>query len=458
MANYTGKAIGFWNVAGQTTWNEVGIPGAGDNETTNAFKITLQQAEAIIANVISNLGELDLSTFNLVGTGLTTINGTLTIGASAGTGLTTVGFKPNAGSSVDLQTTSKINNSGNFSVHDSVIWTNNNRGDYIQTASANFSNPNSGNVFYNFKSNLGILITLTNHVYLTDYQSNVTDLQGSFTGTLHLTLFIGSTAAGTVTFGAGCTFDNAMYVNFDILDGATITTNNNTHGTVGQVVTPARDQCVMPAMDFRNAFVIPTTSTGLTCYIGPGDLRAKDLAFSAFVPTGTFDCSKYNPDMYIYRSARWSNVADSNYIRGTGIIYLVGIAGDFDPRGKTIEEVNVNASGVAKTCTSTFVSRKLTMVAGILELLNGNTTTATDFDATGGSLTSSVAGSQAALIVTNNDTAILTGIAVKDIDASGGPIVVHNGTDGGNNIDVYFIEDENYCMARMGIHMGLSLS
>ena len=36
MSAFTSKATGNWSAAGQTTWNEVGIPGAGDTVTINS--------------------------------------------------------------------------------------------------------------------------------------------------------------------------------------------------------------------------------------------------------------------------------------------------------------------------------------------------------------------------------------------------------------------------------------
>jgi hypothetical protein len=40
-AAFTAKATGNWSASGQTTWNEVGVPGSGDTVTIGAFTITV---------------------------------------------------------------------------------------------------------------------------------------------------------------------------------------------------------------------------------------------------------------------------------------------------------------------------------------------------------------------------------------------------------------------------------
>jgi len=79
MAAFTSKATGDWNAAGQTTWNEVGTPGAGDTATIqNTHTVTLAQNEQCDTLTIDVGGTLDLATFTLTGmTAETTLSGTL---------------------------------------------------------------------------------------------------------------------------------------------------------------------------------------------------------------------------------------------------------------------------------------------------------------------------------------------------------------------------------------------
>ena len=87
MANFTSKAIGNWNATGQTTWNEVGYPVAGDGVTVqNTHIVTQVQNEACAGLTIDSGGELDMATYNLANSSTTDVTGTLRIGASSGTG------------------------------------------------------------------------------------------------------------------------------------------------------------------------------------------------------------------------------------------------------------------------------------------------------------------------------------------------------------------------------------
>ncbi len=73
MAAFTSKAAGNWSASGQTTWNEVGVPGSGDTATVN---------HAVTVNVSTTVGA------SLQGTGWAVVGINLTTGAVV-TGLAT---------------------------------------------------------------------------------------------------------------------------------------------------------------------------------------------------------------------------------------------------------------------------------------------------------------------------------------------------------------------------------
>ncbi len=74
MAAFTSKAAGDWSASGQTTWNEVGIPGAGDTVTIT-HAITVTDARII-------------GTYPVAGTDVVTVNAGGTLSINSGGQLT----------------------------------------------------------------------------------------------------------------------------------------------------------------------------------------------------------------------------------------------------------------------------------------------------------------------------------------------------------------------------------
>lgn len=71
MGAFTSKATGNWNASGQTTWNEVGVPGNGDTVTIGSAHTVTADAGATII----------IGTSGVTGTAAITITGKLIIGA-----------------------------------------------------------------------------------------------------------------------------------------------------------------------------------------------------------------------------------------------------------------------------------------------------------------------------------------------------------------------------------------
>lgn len=86
MGAFTSKATGNWNAAGQTTWNEVGTPGAGDTATIqNTHTVTVTADQAVDGVTTDSGGSLTVAA-GIALTGLTasiTNNGDITLAAGS---------------------------------------------------------------------------------------------------------------------------------------------------------------------------------------------------------------------------------------------------------------------------------------------------------------------------------------------------------------------------------------
>ena len=78
MASFTSKATGNWNSSGQTTWNEVGVPGSSDT-------VTIANAHIITISANATIGATTVNGGLTTGTGvIVTLNGDLIIGNGTG--------------------------------------------------------------------------------------------------------------------------------------------------------------------------------------------------------------------------------------------------------------------------------------------------------------------------------------------------------------------------------------
>ncbi len=90
MSAFTSKATGNWSASGQTTWNEVGIPGPGDVATINALHTVTVDADTTSGDgsnsaiVIAALGTLEIAAgIVLTLDGAIANSGTLTLDSGA---------------------------------------------------------------------------------------------------------------------------------------------------------------------------------------------------------------------------------------------------------------------------------------------------------------------------------------------------------------------------------------
>lgn len=104
-AAFTSKANGGWDQAGQTTWNEVGVPGAGDTVDISTHAIFLESSVTVtsltISNVAGSLTTTDGTDWDLTVSGVTSITGTLT---GNGSTISMLNCTINAGGLFDMST------------------------------------------------------------------------------------------------------------------------------------------------------------------------------------------------------------------------------------------------------------------------------------------------------------------------------------------------------------------
>lgn len=207
MAAFTAKATGNWSAAGQTTWNEVGVPGDGDTVTIGAFTVTVDVNTTVGTSpndATTKVIDMTSATSHLVvSTGITltvkgnigavngskdTVNGTLTFDASASGG-TPVYTWINAGFGQHLGTNGTIQAvSGRTFAFDSDLSTTTYTGMTIRRC----SNLTIGNLSGN--------LTLTDTLFDTCTQLNISSNSGTIGLILDRVEFLNGThATGDLT-------------------------------------------------------------------------------------------------------------------------------------------------------------------------------------------------------------------------------------------------------------------
>ncbi len=72
MAAFTSKATGNWSAGGQTTWNEVGVPGFNDSATINS-------PHTVTVDVDTTVGDGTASTLAIASGGILSIAASVTL-------------------------------------------------------------------------------------------------------------------------------------------------------------------------------------------------------------------------------------------------------------------------------------------------------------------------------------------------------------------------------------------
>jgi hypothetical protein len=447
MATTTFTGTNSWSNAG--SWDN-GVPGSGDDAVIDGVCTMDQDGDC--ATLTINAGDsLDQSTYDLDVVGLTTINGTHTMGTSSNTGLTTAGMT--IGSAVDIQdyqTGSIINNSGNYSVGNTASFKNACRGKFTQTGDGNMACKHFKHRWYEFTCNASVTITATDELNLTRVDANKFELNGTIVQAGFL-IKIGCGSSGSFIIGANADISGAGNVFVAIQDGATITINKSGTFTKssGALLTWNSDNSGKTFVGFIRPFgsgvsysMFNNTGTDeWTVKFHSGTHVTNLLSISSanadivldmtndpnITVNGTFDFSNgSNGFTYTSSAEEWTTAGSINR--------------NITLNGAVLNKLTVNNStdSIKDTLQGDFSVGTLVLTKGILELKNDATNTITTMQGTGGTLQSDSGGTSATVTLTNASTVSstfkdITMNAVNKINAKGG-------TNSGNNKGIVFTD------------------
>ena len=376
-------------IAGTCTLNLTGTSSYNVNfagNTINALVSNTSGTRTFTGNAnISSLsitgGILDLSTYDLINSGLTTLtnaNSTLKMGTSSNIGFTTTGITWGVGTLSDLQQGSKITCSGNWIEPVGVVAANTYRGTITLSGNGNISKSNANNIFYSFTQNVGVTTTLIGQSYITGIASLTTAINGTFVSTGY-NLRFGVSATGNYTVGSNADFQGTSSVLefFTAKPSSGTYTNNRATafsfaGTVIITITTS-DNCYMPAWDFSNAdiMIYGAASAGLNRYIGAGTLKCKSLTYTHYLNNSfSVNNSTYNPSVLV--GGNYIFIPGSGgmtYTKGSGSVTLDGSSGtsNIDIQGKSIGALIFNSAGSTRNVLSDFTCDSISGTVGTLQ-------------------------------------------------------------------------------------------
>jgi hypothetical protein len=378
------------------------LPSAGDNIRISAnCLMDANDANLYGTLLIDATKTFDTSTFDF-SCAAVTIGGTYKSGTSAGTGLTCSGFTVSSGGKVDIQTGSKINNSGNLITPNEVWMTTANRGSYTQTGNGNYTSLNGNNNWYSFVNNAGVTITTTGTTTFTLYVADAFVNNGTIN---HGAYNLGIGAYGIFTIGANADFSGTGSLVFDIFGAATATWSKTTPisstGTI-EFRTHSNVSSIVMSRDLSNnseVGIFGSSGGPTTVYMTSGTLKCKKLSVINNANQNiVFSNNTNNPSFYVSDN-RDLNAGTGTYTtvwnKGTGTITIDGSTGThtLDFPGLSVEAIVGAAAGTTKNIVSNFSTVSLSGVFGTLQ--------------------SSSAGTQRVITCTNQG--VLTGGSFKDI-------------------------------------------
>jgi len=480
-----GTGGGDWDIG--ASWAGAVAPGSGDTVTIlNGDTITQTQAEAATSVTIDAGGELDNATFNLAISGKLDVSGTLTQGSSADTGITAGNIEFHTGASRDWQEDSKVTCNGDYVEPNSSVSVNNRRGCLTMGGDGNLTKPSITNYLCGFKIDAGVTVTAIGLICrINDNLCGNVEINGTL-NTSGSWCTIGCNSSYSFVIGVNGDFSGGGDLSLDIVHGATVTNNRATAfshtGLVGTVGT-AKD-CDIPAWDFSNSSEVRVntyTSGNMTRYFTAGTLKTKLFVIkSTSGRTHTIKADTNNP------SFEHSDNVDFNdgdgtiiYVKGTGTRTFNASSGTQTLAGdsQSVEDITQNNSGATLQLTENITTDSFTGLAGTFDP-NGKTITTggiftlgqnIDVNTTGlaGSTwivggNFSVYGSDGDLMTLNaasawtltvTGTATASYVNAKNSDASGGTtIAATDSTDSGGNNNWDF-----GAVAGISAHYGMTL-
>lgn len=285
----------------------------------------------------------------------------------------------------------EIDYQGNLSIASSAVLTNS--GAWVNTATGTISNPGSGNRLGALQASSGVVITATDHVYLSDF---------TYVGTGKLDM----DANDKNLFLAGNVANSAASAGAGIL-GATATGKVEFDGSGAQSLDTEPGGLSLGRFRLNKSGGTLTQSSD--CIITRMDLDAGTLDHGGFT---------------IFNSGSWSRT--SGTLTGTGTVDLTGTAA-----------ASISGATTWSTLKCTTNARTLTFEAGVTQTVatwnvQGNASNLI-------SLVSSSPGTDWLLNVTGTQTTVR--VSATDSDASAGiDIRARNSDDGGGNAGWVFVE------------------
>lgn len=339
---------------------------------------------AVSSLTVNRASRLDLYTYALTSTGTTIVNGVLGVGVSASTGLTTAGLTLNSGTSLtgaflDMVQTSKFFNSGNFSCSSFTIFTVQNVGDYTQTGNGSYNNPNTSNVWYNFRLNADCMLTQSSNTIITNQSSGTTGLYGTLSRSTYTTT-IGAGSAFTLNASADITGSGNLTLamtNAAVLNWGRASAISDT----GAVIIPSPSSIMkVPAVNLsNNAWVTltPSQNSAATYRFSSGSFSCKNFYITQPYNQGvTVDLATNNPSFDVVGYINLKNDSSTytlTWTKGTGITTLAGTTAGADIinfQNKSIGAVVINntiGSLGVKRLTATAVFDSLHIISGTLD-------------------------------------------------------------------------------------------
>jgi len=474
MARYW-VAVADGNWADNNNWSSTSggasgasYPVAGDDVyfDSGSSKVCTLNADAACATITAtNPGTLTLGTYTLTCSGACAIGGTgtdtsrfiVTIGTSAGDGFKVGSFtQSNAyGVITPDNTSAKMQCGGNFTATAGALFTTLSRINFRQTGSGTFEH--TANLYpYSFILDAGATITCPGDATLGSINTQVCTINGTIAlnNGSSSKVMIGTSAAGTLTFGASSDITSTSSSN-DLVwymdKGATIVNNRVTAFSYGGLFRNAgtgRDNLTIPAFNVPNAtvrFQMDAVS-GRTRVLSAGTLTCLSLQHMGIDTfTSYFDLASYNPNIVVGDGISMNYTGGITYTvvwqKGTGTITLDGSSGthniDFGSNTNSVEDIIINAGTATKTIVNSFSCDSLTITAGTLSNSNNKNITvreAVDFDSTGtsaGTYTRGASGTFTLAGTSGSNNINFRGQSVRDLVVNSGTatkVLLANGT------------------------------
>jgi len=424
MAAFTSKATGNWNTTGQTTWNEVGAPGAGDTVTIqNTHVVTQVQNEASASLTVDNGGTWAQSTFNQACSGNVIVNGTHTGGASADAGLTSVDLTYGAtADKTGLNVETKLQSSGNIILDGGGA----KKGRLIKTGNGTYSCGFSARP-RSIEINNGVTMSPAANSYLCaneDFKLHGTAVLAVGANTIHID------PSATVLFDTNCDITGNGLIKWGgRATGATVNKTADLTYTGTWSIQVGGGSSVttfyQPALPLKNADI----------EFIPHDGEAKNLVFeagdqkmNAFTLTQDYDYDievddSANPNIIAYGTfvaMGGSGTYTGTWTRGTGYIEMAsGFNRVFVGYGLIFEQIRKTGGG---------------------DIEQANDHTCHSFVGTAGGWRSNSAGVQKTMTVQNKAPSICSNFTFRDISAGAKDMINAKDTctNNGNNLGIIF--------------------